>query len=74
MAKKLSYEEEAKAIEAEEKKLSDRRARLRELEQSERNDLLLKSPLAKASLPDLKTLLDLVKKIGFAESLKRLKN
>ena len=68
MAKKLSFDEEMKAIEAE------RRSRLRELEHSERTDLLTKSLLAKTPLAELKSFLDLVKKMGFAEAHKRLKN
>ena len=74
MAKKLSFDEEMKAIEAEEQKLAERRSRLRELEHSERTDLLTKSLLAKTPLAELKSSLDLVKKMGFAEAHKRLKN
>ena len=74
MAKKLSFDEEMKAIEAEEQKLAERRSRLRELEHSERTDLMTKSLLAKTPLAELKSFLDLVKKMGFAEAHKRLKN
>lgn len=72
MAKKMSAEEERKAIEAEEKKLAIRRARLVELEQSERLDLFTKSAFQKVSLDELKGFFEAVKKMGFAEATKRL--
>lgn len=73
MAKKLTAEDERKAIEAEEKKLAQRRARLIELEQSERTELMTKSVLQKVPVADLKTFLEAVKKLGFSEANKRLK-
>lgn len=73
MAKKLTAEEERKAIEAEEQKLAQRRARLIELEQSERTELMAKSVLQKVAVADLKAFLESVKKLGFAEANKRLK-
>lgn len=72
MAKKMTAEEERKAIEDDEKKLAIRRARLVELEQSERLDLFTKSALQKAPLDELKAFFDTVRKLGFAEASKRL--
>ena len=72
MPKKLSVEEERKAIEADEKKLAARRTKLAELEQSERIELISKSVLNKAPLDELKGFLNDVKKLGFAESYKRI--
>ena len=64
-----SLESERKAIEAEESKLAERRKRLQEREQSERQKLIGKSVLMKASEDQLDTRM---KALGLDETIKRL--
>ena len=67
-----SLESERKAIEAEESKLAERRKRLQEREQSERQKLIGKSVLMKASEDQLETILRRMKALGLDETIKRL--
>lgn len=67
-----SLESERKAIEAEESRLAERRKRLQEREQSERQKLIGKSILMRASEEQLDTVLKRIKALGLDETIKRL--
>lgn len=67
-----SLESERKAIEAEESRLAERRKRLQEREQSERQKLIGKSVLMRASEEQLDTVLKRIKALGLDEAIKRL--
>ena len=67
-----SLESERKAIEAEESRLAERRKRLQEREQSERQKLIGKSVLMKASEEQLDTILKRMKALGLDETINRL--
>lgn len=67
-----SLESERKAIEAEESRLAERRKRLQEREQSERQKQIGKSVLMKASEEQLDTVLKRMKALGLDETIKRL--
>lgn len=67
-----SLESERKAIEAEESRLAERRKRLQEREQSERQKLIGKSVLTKASEEQLDTILKRMKALGLDETINRL--
>lgn len=67
-----SLESERKAIEAEETRLAERRKRLQEREQFERQKLIGKSVLMKASEDQLDTVLKRMKALGLDETIKRL--
>lgn len=67
-----SLESERKAIEAEEAKLADRRKKLQEREQAERQKLIGKSILSKASEQQLESLLTRMKALGLDETINRL--
>lgn len=68
----VSLESERKAIEAEESRLAERRKRLQEREQSERQKLIGKSVLMKASEEQLDTVLKRMKALGLEETINRL--
>ncbi|QNE07707.1 hypothetical protein [Croceicoccus marinus] len=67
-----TVEQERAAIEADEKKLSDRRRKLVEREQSERQRAIGKSVLMKLDQDRLETMLARMKDLGVDEVEKRL--
>ena len=70
MANKI--EQERAAIEADEKRLAERRKKLLEREQSERSKLIAKSVLGKLDQDRLEKLLDRMKDLGVDEVESRL--
>ena len=67
-----SIEQERKQLEAEEQRLSERRKQLAERERSDRLKEVEKSGLMKADPVQFSAIIGAIKKLGIAETVKRL--